>query len=326
MLTEARKRKPFVMVPHSVMDDEGLSHMDILVYMAVRRITGESPQGSCYASVATIGKLVRRAERQTRRSLQVLVDTKHLVETPNPGVLTGRAFTLPAGDAEPAPALQSPVSTPVTDGRPPLSRIAAPPVMGDQLPRSPMTPNTEGVKQSGTPSVGSPPADAPGPLLREGAAGHPPVPPPPLVVAEVIPGPEQVVAAFAVELVTTLEWGVSAATMEHAVAGIHQSSSGHTWDQIREAASWAMEQRRDHGMRVGNWTVIEARLTAMRKERDAAAEAQKRAEAEGRKARVAEARRKEMERAASRGYVPPPRMAPRPAESESPELVLQEVT
>ena len=62
-----RRRLPFTLIENIILEDQSLSRVDILVYLAIaKHADGE---GTCWPSMATIGKLARCARETVARSL-----------------------------------------------------------------------------------------------------------------------------------------------------------------------------------------------------------------------------------------------------------------
>ena len=65
-----RRRLPFTLIENIILEDQTLSRVDILVYLAIaKHADGE---GTCWPSMATIGKLARCARETVARSLSHL--------------------------------------------------------------------------------------------------------------------------------------------------------------------------------------------------------------------------------------------------------------
>ena len=71
-----RRRIPFTLIENIILEDQTLSRVDILVYLAIaKHADGE---GTCWPSMATIGKLARCAREAVARSLTRLESRGYL--------------------------------------------------------------------------------------------------------------------------------------------------------------------------------------------------------------------------------------------------------
>ena len=103
-----RRRLPFTLIENIILEDQTLSRVDILVYLAIaKHADGE---GTCWPSMATIGKLARCARETVARSLTHLEARGYLKRTarfrPDGGV-TSNVYQLMPIEAQPYPVTQA---------------------------------------------------------------------------------------------------------------------------------------------------------------------------------------------------------------------------
>ena len=103
-----RRRLPFTLIENIILEDQTLSRVDILVYLAIaKHADGE---GTCWPSMATIGKLARCARETVARSLSHLEARGYLKRTarfrPDGGVTSNVYQLMPIG-AQPYPVTQA---------------------------------------------------------------------------------------------------------------------------------------------------------------------------------------------------------------------------
>jgi len=84
--SNGRERSGFVMIPRMVVRDRRLSPVDFLVYAHVRDVAGDT--GTCWQSLATIGRVLGRNRRTVQRSVRALVQHGYLEEERRDGCTT----------------------------------------------------------------------------------------------------------------------------------------------------------------------------------------------------------------------------------------------
>ncbi len=119
-----RRRLPFTLIENIILEDQTLSRVDILVYLAIaKHADGE---GTCWPSMATIGKLARCARETVARSLTRLESRGYLKRSarfrPDGGV-TSNVYQLMPLEAHKYP--------PVAQEDTPCDRESQPPVSHD---------------------------------------------------------------------------------------------------------------------------------------------------------------------------------------------------
>ena len=117
------RRLPFTLIENIILEDQTLSQVDILVYLAIaKHADGE---GTCWPSMATIGKLARCARETVARSLTHLEARGYLKRTarfrPDGGV-TSNVYQLKTIGAQPYS---------LTQAAPPCELESHPPVSHD---------------------------------------------------------------------------------------------------------------------------------------------------------------------------------------------------
>ncbi len=116
-----RRRLPFTLIENIILEDQTLSRVDILVYLAIaKHADGE---GMCWPSMTTIGKFARCARETVARSLTHLEARGYLKRTarfrPDGGV-TSNVYQLMPIKAQPHPVTQA--DTPCEpESHPPVS-------------------------------------------------------------------------------------------------------------------------------------------------------------------------------------------------------------
>ena len=118
-----RRRLPFTLIENIILEDQTLSRVDILVYLAIaKHADGE---GTCWPSMATIGKLARCARETVARSLTHLEARGYLKRTarfrPDGGVTSNVYQLMPIGAQ----------LYPVTQADTPYELESHPPVLHD---------------------------------------------------------------------------------------------------------------------------------------------------------------------------------------------------
>ena len=103
-----RRRLPFTLIENIILEDQTLSRVDILVYLAIaKHADGE---GTCWPSMATIGKLARCARETVARSLSHLEARGYLKRSPRfrpDGGVTSNVYQLMPIGAHPYPVTQA---------------------------------------------------------------------------------------------------------------------------------------------------------------------------------------------------------------------------
>ena len=103
-----RRRLPFTLIENIILEDQALSRVDILVYLAIAKHADE--EGTCWPSMATIGKLARCARETVARSLTHLEARGYLKRSarfrPDGGV-TSNVYQLMPIEAQPYPVTQA---------------------------------------------------------------------------------------------------------------------------------------------------------------------------------------------------------------------------